>query len=207
VLPGAADVWIFGERRTSMRINVDRDRLAAYRLTPLDVEDALRRQNVELPSGRIESAKREFSIVAATDVSTREQFENIIVAQSSGYPVRMRDVADVTVGPAEERVIARYRGEPSINMGLVKQATGNPLELSRALRAEIEKINQTLPAGMKINVAYDSSVFIDRSIESVFRTIGEAVLLVVLVIFFFLRNLRATLIPLVTIPLSLVGAF
>jgi len=207
VLPGAADVWIFGERRTAMRINVDRDRLAAYRLTPQDVEDALRRQNVELPSGRIESAKREFSIVAATDVSTREQFENIIIAQSSGYPVRMRDVADVTVGPAEERVIARYRGEPSINMGLVKQATGNPLELSRALRAEIEKINETLPAGMKINVAYDSSVFIDRSIESVFRTIGEAVLLVVLVIFFFLRNLRATLIPLVTIPLSLVGAF
>jgi multidrug efflux pump len=207
VLPGAADVWIFGERKTSMRINVDRDRLAAYRLTPADVESALRRQNVELPSGRIESAKREFSIVAATDVSTREQFENIIVAVASGYPVRLRDVADVAIGPAEERVIARFNGEPSINMGLVKQATGNPLELSRALRAEVEKINETLPAGMKISVAYDSSVFIDRSIDSVFRTIAEAVVLVVLVIFFFLRNLRATLIPLVTIPLSLVGAF
>ncbi len=98
-------------------------------------------------------------------------------------------------------------GEPSINMGLVKQATGNPLELSRALRAEVAKINETLPPGMRINVAYDSSVFIDRSIDSVFTTIGEAVVLVVLVIFFFLRNLRATLIPLVTIPVSLVGAF
>src|SRR5512137_75157 len=207
VLPGAADVWIFGERKSSMRIAVDRDRLAGYRLTVGDVESALRRQNVELPSGRIESAKREFSIVAATDVSTREQFENLIVASSKGYPVRLRDVADIAVGPAEERVIARFRGEPSINMGLVKQATGNPLELSKALRAEVEKINETLPQGMRINIAYDSSVFIDRSIDSVFRTIAEAVVLVVLVIFFFLRNLRATLIPLVTIPVSLVGSF
>jgi multidrug efflux pump len=113
----------------------------------------------------------------------------------------------VAPGAAEERVIARFNGEPSINMGLVKQATGNPLELSRALRAEVAKINETLPPGMRINVAYDSSVFIDRSIDSVFTTIGEAVVLVVLVIFFFLRNLRATLIPLVTIPVSLVGAF
>jgi len=207
VLPGAADVWIFGERRTSMRINVDRDRLAAYALTVGDVESALRRQNIELPSGRIESTKREFSIVASTDVSTRQQFEELIVAMSNGYPVRLRDVAQVTVGAADERVIARYRGEPSINMGVVKQATGNPLELSRALRAEIDKINESLPAGMRIHIAYDSSVFIDRSIKSVFQTIAEAVLLVVLVIFFFLRNFRATLIPLVTIPLSLVGAF
>ena len=207
VLPGAADVNIFGERRTSMRINVDRDRLAAYGLTVGDVETALRRQNIELPSGRIESAKREFSIVASTDVSTRQQFENLIVAVSSGYPVRLADVAEVAVGAADERVIARFRGEPSINMGMVKQATGNPLELSRALRAEVDKINETLPAGMRIHIAYDSSVFIDRSIQSVFQTIAEAVVLVVLVIFFFLRNFRATLIPLVTIPLSLVGAF
>jgi multidrug efflux pump len=207
VLPGAADVWIFGERKISMRINVDRDRLAGYRLTPQDVEDALRRGNVELPSGRIESTAREFSIVAATDVSTREQFENLIIAQLAGYPVRLKDVADVRVGPVEERVIARFNGAPSINMGLVKQATGNPLDLSRAARAQIARINATLPPGMKITIAYDSSVFIDRSIDSVFRTVAEAVGLVVLVIFFFLRNFRATLIPLVTIPLSLVGAF
>jgi multidrug efflux pump len=207
VLPGAADVRIFGERKTSMRINVDRDRLAAYRLTPADIEAALRRQNIELPSGRIESAKREFSIVAATDLSTRLEFENLIIANSNGYPVRLRDVADVVVGAVEERVIARYRGIPAIHMGLVKQATANPLDLSRELRAEVVKINESLPHGMKIDIAYDSSVFIERSIDSVFKTIGEAVLLVVLVIFFFLRNFRATLVPLVTIPLSLVGAF
>ena len=165
VLPGAADVWIFGERRTSMRINVDRDRLAGYRLTPQDIETPCGGRP-QLPSGRIESAKREFSIVATTDVSTIEQFENLIIATEKGYPVK-RDVADVTLGAVNERVIARYKGEPSINMGLVKQATGNPLELSKALRAEIVKINETLPPGMSINIAYDSSVFIERSIKSV----------------------------------------
>jgi multidrug efflux pump len=207
VLPGAADVWIFGERRMAMRIQVDRDRLAGYRLTVQDVEGALRRQNVELPSGRIESTNREFNITAATDLQTAEQFENAIIANVSGYPVRLRDVAQVRVGAKDERVIARFRGNPSINMGVVKQATGNPLELSRAVRTEVDKINQSLPAGMQITIAYDSSVFIDRSIKSVFTTISEATILVVLVIFFFLRNLRATLVPLVTIPVSLVGAF
>ena len=207
VLPGAADVRIFGERVTSMRINVDRDRLAGYGLTPQDVENALRRQNIELPSGRIESAQREFSIVASTDVSTREQFESLIIASSKGYPVRLRDVADVVIGAASERVIARYNGQPSINMGLIKQAVANPLDLSKALREELTKINPSLPPGMSVNISYDSSVFIDRSIKSVFQTVAEAVLLVALVIFFFLRNVRATLIPLVTIPLALVGSF
>ncbi len=207
VLPGAADVRIFGERRMSMRINVDRDRLAGFRLTVQDVEDALRRQNVELPSGRIESQQREFNIVAATDLQTVQQFEGAIVANVAGYPVRLRDVADVRLGALDERVIARFNGEPSINMGVIKQATGNPLELSEAVRSEVDKINETLPPGMRITISYDSSVFIDRSIKSVFTTVTEAVLLVVLVIFFFLRNLRATLIPLVTIPVALVGSF
>jgi multidrug efflux pump len=207
VLPGAADVWIFGERRPAMRIEVDRDRLAGYRLTVQDVEDALRKSNVELPSGRIESAKREFNIVAATDLQTVQQFEDAIIANFNGYPVRLRDVATVRIGAVNERVIARFRGEPSINLGVVKQATGNPLDLSQAVRAEVAKINETLPAGMKITVVYDSSVFIEQSIRQVFQTIAEAVLLVVLVIFFFLRSFRATLIPLVTIPVSLIGAF
>ena len=150
--------------------------------------------------------KREFSIVATTDVSTRDQFDNLIIANVKGYPVRLRDVADVQVGAVNERVIARYNGKPSINMGLIKQAVANPLDLSHALREELARINPTLPPGMSISISYDSSVFIDRSIKSVFRTVAEAVLLVALVIFF-LRNLRATLIPLVTIPLALVGSF
>lgn len=207
VLPGAADVRVFGERKLAMRIDVDRDRLAGYRLTPQDLEEALRRQNVELPSGRIESVQREFSITAATDVQTPKEFEALIVAQVSGYPVRLGDVAHVKVGAVDERVIARFNGATAINIGVIKQATGNPLELSRAVRAEVAKINDVAPRGMRLQVAYDSSVFIERSISGVFKSVLEAVALVALVTFFFLRNLRATLIPLITIPVSLVGAF
>ena len=207
VLPGAADVRIFGERQVSMRIDLDRTRLAAYKLTVQDVEDALRRQNAEIPAGRIESTAREFTVVAETDVQTPEQFGRIIVANAGGLPVRIRDVGTVAIGPLEERVISRYNGKPSLNIGVIKQAVANPLELSQGVRAEVIKINENLPSGMKLIVAYDTSVFIDRSISSVFETIVEAILLVVLVIFFFLRSLRATIIPIVTIPVSLIGAF
>ncbi len=207
VLPGAADVRIFGERQVSMRINLDRTRLAAYKLTVQDVEDAIRRQNAEIPAGRIESSTREFTVVAETDVRLPEQFNNIIVANVGGYPVRIRDVGVAGIGAVDERVISRFNGKSSLNIGVIKQAVSNPLELSKAVRAEVEKINPVLPPGMKLVVAYDTSVFIDRSIKSVFETIAEAILLVVLVIYFFLRSLRATIIPLVTIPVSLIGAF
>ena len=207
VLPGAADVRIFGERQVSMRIDLDRTRLAGYRLTVQDVEDAIRRQNAEIPAGRIESTAREFTVVAETDLQKPEQFSQIIIANVGGYPVRIRDVGTVAVGALEERVISRYNGKPSLNIGVIKQAVANPLELSQGVRAEVVKINENLPPGMKLVVAYDTSVFIDRSIASVFETIIEAIILVVLVIFFFLRSLRATIIPIVTIPVSLIGAF
>ncbi|MEO8486402.1 MAG: efflux RND transporter permease subunit [Betaproteobacteria bacterium] len=207
VLPGAADVRIFGERQVSMRINLDRTRLAAYKLTVQDVEEAIRRQNAEIPAGRIESQAREFTVVAETDVRTPEQFNNIIVANVGSYPVRIRDLGMAEIGAVDERVISRFNGKPSLNIGVIKQAVSNPLELSVAVRAEVEKMNAGIPPGMKLIIAYDTSVFIDRSIKSVFETIAEAVLLVVLVIFFFLRSIRATVIPIVTIPVSLIGAF
>src|SRR6188472_696483 len=207
VLPGAADVRIFGERQVSMRINIDRTRLAGYKLTVQDVEDAIRRQNAEIPAGRIESSAREFTVVAETDVRTPEQFNNIIVANVGGYPVRIRDVGTAEIGAVDERTVSRFNGKPSLNIGVIKQAVANPLDLSQAVRDEVEKINDGLPTGMKLIVAYDTSVFIERSISSVFSTIAEAIVLVVLVIFFFLRSLRATIIPIITIPVSLVGAF
>ena len=207
VLPGAADVRVFGERKITMRIEINRARLAGYRLTVQDVEDAIRRQNAEIPAGRIESQSREFSVVADTDLQSTEQFANAIIANVGGYPVRIKDVATAVIAPADERVISRFNGKPAINIGVVKQSTGNPLELSKAVRAEVNAINQNLPGDMKLTVAYDSSLFIERSIDSVFATIGEAVLLVVLVIFFFLRSFRATLIPIVTIPVALIGGF
>src|SRR5438045_3555379 len=207
VLPGASDVRIFGERQVSMRVDLDRTRLAAYKLTVQDVEDAIRRQNAEIAAGRIESSAREFTVVAETDLQTPEQFNSIIIANVGGYPVRLRDIGTAYIGPLDERTISRFNGKPSLNIGVIKQQVANPLELSKAVRAEVDKMKETLPSGMRLVVAYDTSVFIERSIKSVFQTIGEAIALVVLVIFFFLRSLRATLIPIVTIPVSLIGAF
>ncbi len=128
------------------------------------------------------------------------EFNNIIIANIGGYPVRLRDVGSAAIGAISERSVSRYNGKPSLNIGVIKQAVANPLELSKAVYEEVALINPGLPPGMKLVVAYDTSVFIDRSITSVFTTIGEAILLVVLVIFFFLRSLRATIIPIVTIP-------
>ncbi|NLY26232.1 MAG: efflux RND transporter permease subunit [Alcaligenaceae bacterium] len=207
VLPGAAEVRVFGERLPSMRVYLDRNKLAGYGLIVQDVEAALRDQNVLIPAGRIESALREFSVVSSTDLQTVDQFRNIVVATVNGYPVRLEEVADVRIGPADERVLARFNGEVGLNIGITKQSTANPLDLSREARKEVELINQNLPAGMKLNIAYDSSVFIQESINSVYATVIEAIVLVVLVIFFFLRSVRASLIPIVTIPVSLVGAF
>ena len=206
VLPGAAEVRVFGERLPSMRIYVDRDKLAAYSLTVQDVETALSSQNVEIPAGRIESRSREFTVVSSTDLQTVDQFNDIIVANVSGYPVRMRDVATVQVAANTDRILSRFNGKQAINIGITRQSTANPLDLSQAARREVEAINQTLPGGMSLTIAYDTSVFIERSISSVFTTIMEAIVLVVLVIFFFLRNVRTSIIPIVTIPVSLVGA-
>src|SRR5512139_4133264 len=122
VLPGAADVRIFGERQVSMRINLDRSRLAGYKLTVQDVEDAIRRQNAEIPAGRIESQSREFTVVAETDLNSPEQFNGIIIANVGGYPVRLRDVGSAEIGPVDERTISRFNGKPSLNIGVIKQA-------------------------------------------------------------------------------------
>ena len=206
-LPGAADVRIFGERKMSMRIWLDRTKLAAYKLGPADVEDALRRQNVEVPAGRIESQTREFSVLAETDLQTAEQFSNIVIKDAGGYPVRLRDVARVEIAPIDERILASFTGRNAATLAIVKQATANPLELSVAVRAEADEIQKTLPPGMTLTVVFDTSLFIEQAIKAVFGTIWEAIILVAIVIFLFLRNLRATIIPLITIPVSLIGAF
>lgn len=206
-LTGVAEVRIFGERRYSMRIWLDPERLAAYRLTPQDVEDALRRQNVEVPAGRIESVKREFNVRSETDLRTPEQFNNLILREVNGYLVRLRDVGHAEIGAQDERRVVRFKGRNAIALGVVKQATANPLDVSREVRQELPEIIESLPEGMRVEVAHDKSVFIEESVKNVYRTIGEAIILVVLIIFLFLRSVRATLIPIVTIPVALIGAF
>lgn len=206
-VPGVASVMIVGERRYAMRIWLDPQKMAAYKIVPQDIEAALSAQNVEIPAGRIESLEREFTVLAQTDLNTVPEFERIIIRNDNGYPVRIRDVAEVEIAPASERNTARFNGDNAVSLGVVKQSTANPLDVSAGVREMLEQIEQTLPPGMQAQIGYDSSLFIEESIDSVFTTLWQAGVLVVLVIFFFLRNLKATLIPVVTIPLSLIGAF
>ncbi|MEY3116272.1 MAG: Efflux pump rane transporter BepE, partial [Pseudomonadota bacterium] len=204
---GVADVRIFGERKYAMRVWLDAERLAAYRLTSQDVEDAIRRSNLELPAGRIESQLREFSVTSQTDLIRPGQFGDITIRNVNGFPIKIRDVARVEEGTADDRSRVRLNGLPSISAGVIRQATANPLELSKGVRAMLPKLQQDLPKDIVINVANDNSVFIDKSIKSVFKTIIEAVVLVAIVIFVFLRTVRASIIPIITIPVSLVGTF
>ncbi|MBI2752459.1 MAG: efflux RND transporter permease subunit [Betaproteobacteria bacterium] len=206
-LPGVASVIIGGERRYAMRLWIDRDRLAAYGLTPQDVENALRRQNVEIPSGRIESAQREFTVLTEADLRTESQFNDMIVTEARGYPVRLRDIGAARLGALDERNVVRVNGNPAVGLGVVKQSTANTLSVAQAVKSEILRLQSALPEGMQLAIAFDSSLFIEHSIRAVFRSMAEAVLLVVLVIFVFLRSFRSTLIPFVTIPVSLIGAF
>lgn len=206
-VPGVADVQVNGDRQFAMRIWLDPDKLAAYRLTTAEVEDAIRKQNLEVPAGRIESQQREFSVTARTDLNTVAQFSEIALKQVNGYTVRMKDVAKVEQAPASERSSVRLNGEASISTGVIKQATANPLDVSAGVREMLPRLQAELPSDVKVVVANDNSVFIDRSVKSVFRTIAEAVVLVALVVFVFLRTLRASVIPLVTIPVSLIGGF
>jgi multidrug efflux pump len=206
-LGGVADVTIYGERRYAMRIWIDRERLAAFNLTVQDLENALRAQNAELPSGRIESRDREFSVLSRTGLVTPEQFRNIIVKLADSHQVKLGEVARVELGAQDERRDSRYNGQPAIAVGIIKQAVANPLDVSKAVRAVLPEINQSLPQGLTATIGNDSAVFIDRSIQAVYHTIGEAILLVVLVIVFFLRSVRASIIPIVTIPISLIATF
>ena len=204
---GVADVRIYGERKYAMRVWLDAERMAAYRLTSQDVEDAIRRSNLELPAGRIESQLREFSVTSQTDLIKAGQFGDITIRNVNGFPIKIRDVAKVEEAAADDRSRVRLNGMPSISAGVIRQATANPLELSKGVREMIPKLQQDLPGDIVINVANDNSVFIDKSIKSVFKTILEAVILVAIVIFVFLRTVRASIIPIITIPVSLVGTF
>ena len=205
--PGAAEVNIFGERKFSMRIWVDPDKLAAYKLTVQDLEDALRRANLEVPAGRIESAQREFDVTTATDLQRPQEFTQVVIRSVNGQAIRIGDVARVQEAPVDERSFVRLNGRDAVGVGVVRQSTANPLDLSKGVRALLDKLRRDLPPGVQIEVANDNSVFIDQSIKAVFITIVEAAVLVALVIFVFLRTLRASLIPLITIPVSLIGTF
>ena len=207
VLDGVADVRIGGERRYAIRVWLDQERLAARDITVAEVERALRANNVELPAGTVDSSTRNFSVRAEGRLSTVEQFRNLVIRRDGNDQLRLGDVANVQMGVESDISRLRANGHTAIGMGIIRQSKANTVAVSDAVRAELDKIRETLPPEVSIGVNYDESIFIRASIREVITTLAIAIALVILVIFLFLRSWRATLIPAVTIPVSVIGAF
>ncbi len=205
-LPGVGSVIIAGERRYAMRVWLDPLRMASHELTTQDVEAAVRRENAEIPGGRVEGAEREFSVRTRGELSTAEEFGAIIVAQKGNDLVRLRDIAEVNVGAADERTQVRYNGQTAVGLGIVKQSKASTVDVAADVRKALDNLAALLPAGMKLDIAFDSSTFINNSIDEVKETLIIALVLVVLVVLAFLKSFRATTIPTLAIPISIVGA-
>ena len=206
-LNGVGAVQIGGNRKYAMRIWLDPARMAAFGLTVTDIENALRTQNAEIPSGRIEGTGREFSVHTRGDLATPEEFGAIVVSDKGDRPIHLRDVADVDLGAEDDRNVARYNLQPAVGLGIIKQQKASTVDVAHEVRKALPALRDLLPTGMKLEVAYDSSTFIDNSIHEVVVSLLIAVLLVFVVIFVFLGSLRATLIPAVAIPVSIIGTF
>ncbi|MFT5234580.1 MAG: multidrug efflux pump, partial [Candidatus Krumholzibacteriia bacterium] len=206
-LAGIGNVFIGGERRYAMRVWLDPLMMAAYELTVQDVENAIRAGNAEIPGGRVEGTSREFAVRTRGELSTPEEFSAIIVSHRGDDIVRLDQVAQVEVGPEDDRTVTRFNELPAIGLGIVKQKDASTLEAATNVRAALPELRSLMPAGMRLDVAYDSSEFIQASVDEVRKTIIIALCLVVLVVFVFLKSLRATAIPVLAIPVSIIGAF
>ncbi len=207
-IPGVSRINIGGERRQAVRIWIDRQALAARALTVADIESALRRENVELPAGRLESAEREFSLRTDTGFSRVEDFRRLAIGRGpDGYIVRLGDVARVELGAENDRTVARTMGLPAISLGVEQVSKANTVEVARQVRETVARLQAGLPEGMVLAVNFDRAVFIDSSLLEVEIALAISLTMVLLVIYLFLGNIRATLIPAVTIPVSIIATF
>ncbi|HET9472753.1 MAG TPA: efflux RND transporter permease subunit, partial [Steroidobacteraceae bacterium] len=206
-LEGVANVRLNGARRYAMRVWLSRENLAARQLTVADVESSLLRENVELPAGRLESSEREFTLRTDTNLRTEEDFRNLVVGRGpDGYLVRLGEVAEVRLASDDDRSLSRSNGSIGLSMAIIPQSKANVLATSTAVKKRLEEIQPTLPADMQVEVNMDNGVYIAASLKNVVFALSETLILVLIVIFLFLGTLRATLIPAVTIPVSIVAA-
>jgi multidrug efflux pump len=206
-LPGVGGAQVYGERRYAMRVWLRAQDLVARELTVQDVEGAIRSRNVEVPAGRIESTDREFSVRSLGELKTAEEFGNLVISSEDGRVVRLNDVARVELGSENYRSAMRWNGVASVGVGVVRQSKANLIEAADAVMDELPAIRRSLPPGVDLELAFDGADFVRSSIREAQETLVLAALLVVVIIFVFLRNLRGTLIPAVAIPTSIIAAF
>ena len=206
-IPGVAECLIWGEKRASMRVWLDPARLAAHKLTPLDVQQAIARENVELPGGRIEGSTVELSVRTLGLLSTEEEFNRLVVAERDGRSVRLEDIGYARVEAENQRTLLKRDGVPMVVVVLIPQPGANNIAIADEFYTRLEQIKKDLPADIEVPVAFDATVFIRKAIDEVVETLAIAFVLVVAIIFLFLRDWRSTLIPVLAIPISLVGAF
>ncbi len=204
---GVSSIIIGGEKRFAMRLWLDSEKMAARQVTVLDVQRALRQQNIELPSGRVENLDREMTIQTRGELKTAAEFDELVIRNEGANLVRLREIGRAEEGAEDYRTIARANGKPCIFLGIVKQSKANTVSVAQGIKAELAALKPTLPEGVDMYVGYDTSTYVEHAISEVWGTLGLAFLLVVFIIFVFLRNVRSTLIPSVAIPVSLIGTF
>jgi multidrug efflux pump len=206
-IAGVSTVQILGERRYAMRMYIDAAKLASYQLTALDVRNALVKENVELPSGRIEGKNTELSIKTMGKMTTVEEFNNLIIKQEGDRVVKFKDIGEVMLGAENDRTMFRRDGIPMIAYGIVPQPGSNQVAIAEEFYKRLEKVKKDLPADVSVAVSFDNTEYVTTAIEEVKETIYISFGLVVVVIFLFLRDWRTTLIPVLAIPISLIGTF
>lgn len=207
VINGVSSVEIFGGGEYEMHIYLDPVKMASYQITAEDVAQALKKQNIEKPAGRIITKDREITVTTKAALSTEKDFNNLIIFERDGYLVRLDDIGEAKLDAIDTRSRVRFNDKNAIAIGLIKQSIANPLDIALAVKKQLPHLKEGLPRGMHIEVANDKTVYIERSIQKVYHTLFEATVLVVFVILVFLRSFRAVIIPIVTIPVSLIGAF
>ncbi len=206
-IEGVSSIFIGGEQRFAMRLWLDAEKMAAHKVTIIDVQRALREQNIELPSGRVENREREMTIQTRGELMTTDEFNRIVLRTDGDRVVRLRDIGEAKEGVENERTMARNRGKPCIFLGIVKQSKANTVKVAQGIKEELDLIVPLLPEGINVDINYDESTFVAKAIDEVWYTLGLAFALVVLVIYVFLHNVRATLIPAIAIPVSIISTF
>jgi len=206
-VPGVSSVILGGEKKRAIRIRLDSQRMASRGITVLDVSNAMKRENLELPSGRLENVDRELTVRTLGEMKSPEEFNHLVIRSDANGVVRLDDIGLAEMGVEDERAIARFKGKPSIGLGVVRQSKSNTLRVADGIKSRMAEISESLPEGVEFEFPYDESIYVGAAVREVWVTLSIAFILVVLTIFLFLRSVRATIVPAVAIPVSIIATF